>query len=321
MRKWQMLILFCLAVVVTAAPAFAELIRLHGTIASVASDERLMLRADDGRMVPVDFSRDDIDPWRLTVGEGVTILGEWRHGQFAARDVIEDDASRHHRVHGTIRSVGPGRSLVLTTDDGRTLRVDLRRDDIDMRRLTVGEQIAVVGAPGWRDGVFIARDVVEDSTRHQRERVHGIIRAMGPGRTLLLSTDDGRTIRVDYSRDDIDTRLLTVGEGIVVAGRLDDRGVFVARNVVQDESRQWQRLRGAIRKLGPGRNLVLAADDGRRLRVDLSRDDIDLRQLRRGDRILVVGVAGARPGVFTARDVMLEQSPSASPGYPYPPRW
>jgi cytochrome c-type biogenesis protein CcmE len=319
MRKWRVLSLLCLAVVVTAAPAFADLIRLHGTIASVPSDERFMLRTDDGRMVPVDFSRDDIDPRRLTVGEGVTALGQWRHGQFDARDVIEDDAGRHHRVHGTIRSVGPGRSLVLATDDGRTLRVDLRRDDIDMRRLTVGEQIAVVGAPGWRDGVFIARDVVEDSTRHQR--VHGIIRSMGPGRSLLLATDDGRTIRVDFSRDDIDARLLTVGEGIVVTGRRDDRGVFIARDVVQDESRQWQRVRGAIRRLGPGRALVLATDDGRTLRVDLSRDDIDMRQLRRGDRILVVGNTGVKPGVFTARNVVVEQSPAASPAQPYPPRW
>ena len=58
----------------------------------------------------------------------------------------------------------------------------------------------------------------------------------------------------------------------------------------------------------------------RTLRVDLSRDDIDMRRLRRRERILVVGVTGLEPGVFTARDVVLENWPAASPGYSYRPQ-
>jgi len=159
--------------------------------------------------------------------------------------------------------------------------------------------------------------VIEDAARH-RQRVHGVIRSVGPGRSLVLATDDGRTLRVDLSRDDIDMRLLTRGEGIIVVGRPGDRpGVFVALNVIQDETRHMQRVHGVIRAIGPGRSLVLAADDGRTLHVDLSRDDIDMHLLRRGNRILVVGVTGVEPGVFTARNVVLDHHPSASPRDPY----
>src|SRR5688572_5633181 len=180
MRTLRLVALMCLAVVVVAGPAVADPIRVHGTVVSVTSDHTFVLRTDDGRTVSVDFSRDDIDPRWLRPGEGVTVVGTTRQGQIVARDVIEDDARHVQRLHGVVRSVGPGRSLVLRTDDGHTLRVDLSRDDIDMRLLTRGEGIIVVGRPGDQPGTFVARNVVQDETR-RLQRVHGVVRAVGPG--------------------------------------------------------------------------------------------------------------------------------------------
>ena len=48
------------------------------------------------------------------------------------------------------------------------------------------------------------------------QRLHGTIQSLGPGRRLVLKTDDGRTVNVDFSRDNIDARLLTVGEKVTV---------------------------------------------------------------------------------------------------------
>jgi len=42
-----------------------------------------------------------------------------------------------------------------------------------------------------------------------------------------------------------------------------------------------------------------------------------MRMLRRGDRILVAGVTGIEPGVFSAHNVVVDYHPAASPGYPY----
>ena len=67
------------------------------------------------------------------------------------------------------------------------------------------------------------------------QRVHGVIPSVGPGRRLIPITDDGRTVRVDLSRNDIDLRLLTRGEGVTVVGRTGGEfGAFAARNVVVD---------------------------------------------------------------------------------------
>src|SRR6266540_3825089 len=97
------------------------------------------------------------------------------------------------RVHGTVQSVGPGRTLLLKADDGRTLTIDFSRDDIDARLLTAGEKVTVTGVTGRELNVFTAHNVNQDETVHV-QRLHGTILSLGPGRRLVLRTDDGRTV-------------------------------------------------------------------------------------------------------------------------------
>jgi hypothetical protein len=227
----------CIALIGMTSPAvFAEAVRVHGTVQSVGPARTLVLMADDGRTLTIDFTRDDIDARLLKVGEKITVFGEsgGQAGPLRAHNIVQDETRQMHRVHGTISSVGPGRRLVLKADDGRTLSVDFSRDDIDIRHLTVGEKITVTGVTGRELNVFTAHNLSQDEARTV-QRLHGTIQSLGPGRRLVLRTDDGRTVNVDFSREDIDLRLLTVGEKVTVAGVTGrELNVFTAHNVIQD---------------------------------------------------------------------------------------
>ena len=230
----------CLAFIgVTSLAVFAESVRVHGTVQSVGPGRTLVLKADDGRTLSVDFSLDDIDVRLLTAGEKVTVTGATGRepNVFMARDVVQDRAVHTQRLHGTIASLGPGRRLVLRTDDGRTVNVDFSRDHIDSRVLTVGEKLTVAGATGPESDVFTALNVIQDEAVTM-QKVYGTIVSVGPGRTLVLRTDDGRTLTVDFSRDtSIDVRQLTRGERVTAAGVTGrEPNVFTARNVVLENA-------------------------------------------------------------------------------------
>ena len=315
MRALRIAILCSVLVATMGSVAFGDEARMHGTVQSIGPGRTLLLRADDGRSVVVDFSRDDIDPRLLTVGEKITVAGVigGHPPVLRATTLVQDEERQMQRVHGAVVSVGPGRRLVLRADDGRMLNVDFSRDEVDARQLTPGEKVTVVGVTGRELNVFTAYNVIQDEER-QAQRVHGTVVSVGPGRRLGLRTDDGRVLDVDISRDDTDLRQLTLGEKVTVVGVTGrELNVFRAHDVIQDEGHRIHRVRGTVLSVGPGRVLVLRTDDGRTLDVDFSRDtNIDVRRLTRGERVTVVGAIGRDATVFSASRVVLE-SPAALP--------
>ena len=155
---------------------------IHGRVDRV-DGSRLTLRADDGRRLTVDMSKAGTEIQRnLQQGDGVTVATHDVTGRNVVAEFIQKDSSagvqpsasptqtpvdqkNWQRIHGTVSSVSAER-LMLKTDDGRDLRVDMKDVSPDVRKaLTVGEGVEVAGFYRADDKHLTARYIQQDSSK------------------------------------------------------------------------------------------------------------------------------------------------------------
>jgi outer membrane lipoprotein SlyB len=202
-------------------------------------------------------------------------------------------------------------------------------------RLARGEWIFDRTANAWvshpsvgRNPQYLASGAAPGEPSAASQRLRGTVERID-GSMIRVRTDDGRRMAVDVSqaRQNL-TDTLRPGERVVFAGVPGDGNRFVAR-FISDERRGLvdgqsssqaappasgsDQISGRVTSLS-GSKLNLTADDGRRLRVDVSQvDKTVLNALNPGDTILLSGQRGGQSSDdFTARYIE-RGAASASP--------
>jgi hypothetical protein len=220
-------------------------------------------------------------------------------------------------VHGHVNSID-GTRLTFHADDGRVLFVDASGVNASVRRaLGPNERVTLIGIPGPNRNQFRARFIQDDSPGRGTargndagwQRIPGTVQAVH-GSTVALRADDGRILTVDTTEVTKSIgRALTPGERVEVIGPVNrDRNHVSARWIEQDrarpasarsasqpeaavrvDERNWQRIHGTVQSVR-GSTLILRADDGRRLTVDVAGMSPNVvRGLTPGEGVTVVG--------------------------------
>ena len=213
-------------------------------------------------------------------------------------------------------------TLVLRTDDRRTVRIDTASIDPQVRQQLVPGQSVTVTTRGTGD-VLTATDIqiAQGQTKPQAfSRVGGTVQERSEGR-VLFRTKEGLTLPVDTSqirglpylatntpatliyeqgpRQDLVAIWIQPGDAAASASPT----IEPSASVPGVASPAGQRLEGLVESIGVD-ELTLQTSDGRLLRVDTTGvDEGALADIRPGDIVRVTGNAGSDPGRFNANDV------------------
>jgi preprotein translocase subunit YajC len=164
--------------------------------------------------------------------------------------------------------------------------------------------------------------------------IHGKV-AKIEGTTLTLKADDGRTLAVDMTQVGENIRkALTPGEGVIIRGFAGAQpNQFTARFIQQDSSdpsrggrivgqaapQQWQTVHGTVDEVKE-KTLVLRADDGRPITVDMAQVGEDIRKaLTKGEGVTVTGFWEGDQSRLSARSIQQDSSDPARGGRVVPP--
>ena len=227
------------------------------------------------------------------------------------------------KLHGAVVTAHDT-TLVLRTDDQRTVRVDTGSIDPQVRRqLTPGQSVTVT-ARGNGD-VLAASDVqVEQgkSTAQSFQRVSGTVQERSDTR-VLFKTRDGLTLPVDTSqirglpylapntpatliyqqgpKQEIQAVWIEAGDAAASASPTTEPPASTPAPAAASPG--GQTLQGMVESVGLSA-LTVQTSDGKHVTVDTGHVDRNaLASVRTGDVVTVTGTAGTDPTHFTATSV------------------
>jgi hypothetical protein len=228
------------------------------------------------------------------------------------------------KVHGSVVAAHDT-SLVLRTDDNRTLRLDTGSIDPKVREQLVPGQMVTVTAKGAGADVLTASDVQveQGKTAAQKfQEVPGTVQGRSDNR-VLFRTRDGLTIPVDTSQirglpyfaantpatliyqqgpnQEIQAVWIEPAESSPSASPTTDRATTSAP--AASNAPGGQTLQGMVESLGIN-DLTLQTADGRHVTVATGTVDRNsLASVRPGDSVTVTGTPGSDPARFTATSI------------------
>jgi hypothetical protein len=215
-----------------------------------------------------------------------------------------------------------GTTLILRTDDRRTIRVDTASIDPQVRQQLVPGQLVTVTTRGTGD-VLTASDIQVEQGQNKPQafsRVTGTVQERSEGR-VLFRTREGLTLPVDTSqirglpylaentpatliyeqgpRQELVAVWIQPGDAAASASPT----LEPSASVPSTPSPAGQRLEGMVESIGLDQ-LTIQTSDGRHVRVNTaSVDRGDLARIRPGDVVTVTGNAGTVPDQFSANAI------------------
>jgi hypothetical protein len=224
-----------------------------------------------------------------------------------------------NKLHGSV-VLARDNTLVLRTDDHRSVRVDTASIDPQVRQQLVPGQAVTVTARGAGGDVLTASDVQVEQGKNAPQafsRVTGTVLERSDGR-VLFKTKEGLTLPVDTSQirglpflaantpatliyeQGPKQELLGVwiepGDAAVSASPTSDPSA----STTSAASPAGQTLEGLVESVGQGA-LTLQTGDGRHIQVDTNSVDRGaLSGVRPGDVVTLTGNAGTDPNRFSA---------------------
>lgn len=174
--------------------------------------------------------------------------------------------------------------------------------------LLIGLAAAWSTGPGAR---IVAAQSPEE-LQHGVRDIRGTVRSVeGELKQLHVRTDDGRVLRVDMSRvAGVDVRTLQPGDRVHLVGQyFGEPGLFTAFRVGSDGdvardggTPEWHRIHGHVQSIeGEIKQVTFKTDDGRILKVDMSRVNPEVQQaLTVGEGATVIGHFYGEPNRLTA---------------------
>lgn len=211
---------------------------------------------------------------------------------FALLLVAVPAAAQEQAIHGYVNYVEHAQNrLYITTDDGRPIVVDIGGSPNSPSARNPGEAVMVFGTPTGPT-TFRATNVVADRDHGQAATslpsgwtaVQGRVERVD-GSRLMLRTHDNRILTVDMTQVARPVqRAIQQGDTITVLGEAARQTpqLFTARFIQSDRTSSamaqatgsgqpaggWQRIHGQVQSV-QGTTLLLRADDGRTLAVDM----------------------------------------------------
>jgi len=234
------------------------------------------------------------------------------------------------KLHGTV-VLTQGTTMVLRTDDNRTVRVDMASIDPQARQQLVPGQKVTVTARGAGD-VLTASDLQVEQGQAAPQafsKVTGTVQESSPGH-VLFKTKEGLTLPVDTSQihglpylaaNTPATLIYEQGAKQEVVGVWIEPGqAGASASPTLEPSRSssssqpsaslpstGQQLEGRVESIALS-ELTVQTSDGRHVRVDTSGvDRSTLASVRPGDTVTVTGTATSNPDSFNATSVTKSQ--------------
>ena len=229
------------------------------------------------------------------------------------------------KLHGTV-VLTQGTTMVLRTDDKRTVRVDMASIDPQARQQLVPGQSVTVTARGAGD-VLTASDLQVEQGQASSQvfsKVAGTVQESSPGK-VLFKTKEGLTLPVDTSQihglpylaaNTPATLIYEQGpKQEVVAVWIEPGQSGASSSSLPSASTEpsaslpstGQQLEGRVESIALS-ELTVQTSDGRHVRVDTSGvDRTTLARVRPGDTVTVTGTATSNPDAFNATTVTKSQ--------------
>src|SRR5258705_1893958 len=213
-------------------------------------------------------------------------------------------------------------SVVLRTDDKRSVRVDTASIDPQVRKQLVPGQKVTVTARGSGGDVLTASDIQVEQGQASPQafsRVSGTVQERSAGR-VLFKTKEGLTLPVDVSQirglpyiaaNTPATLIYEQGPKQEILGVWIEPGDAAASASPATESSPsaglpssaGQKLEGVVQSVGAS-ELTLQTSDGRHVRLDTNGvDRTTLASVRPGDIVAITGSAGSAADKFAATSV------------------
>ncbi len=222
-------------------------------------------------------------------------------------------------------------SVVLRTDDKRSVRVDTASIDPQVRQQLVPGQKVTVTARGSGGDVLTASDIQVEQGQASPQafsRVSGTVQERSAGR-VLFKTKEGLTLPVDVSqirglpymaanspatliyeqgpKQEILGVWIEPGDAAVSASPAAEpaasAGSQPSASLPSGSAGAGQKLEGLVESVGMS-ELTVQTADGRKIRVDTAGvDRAALASVRPGDIVTVTGNAGTDPDKFSANSL------------------
>ena len=236
-----------------------------------------------------------------------------------------------NKVHGAVVTAHDT-TVVLRTDDKRSVRVDTASIDPQVRQQLVPGQKVTVTARGGGD-VLTASDIQVEQGQAAPQafsRVTGTVQERTNGR-ILFKTKEGLTLPVDTSqirglpylaantpatliyeqgpKQEINAVWIEAGDSAVSASPAVEpaasqpTGSQPAASLPSGAAGAGQKLEGLVESVGTS-ELTVQTADGRHIRIDTAGvDRATLASVRPGDIVTVTGNATTDPDKFSANSV------------------
>ena len=185
--------------------------------------------------------------------------------------------------------------------------------------------------------IFLTAALANPAAAQTSQNVHGTVQSV-QGSQLTLKADDGHVLTVDMSAVGQNIQqALTPGMGVTITGSTGASANQMTAQYIQQDSSDpsrgggvvgqpaagptqpsgdWQKVHGTVQSVS-GTTLMMKADDGRELTVDMSAVGQNIQQaLQQGMGVTLAGFAGAAANQFTAQFIQQDSSagaPAASP--------
>jgi len=228
------------------------------------------------------------------------------------------------KLHGSVVTANDT-TLVLRTDDQRTVRVDTASIDPKVRQQLTSGQSVTVTARGAGGDVIAASDVQVEpgkSATQSFQRVSGTVQERS-GNRVLFKTRDGLTLPIDVSQihglpyiatntpatliyqqgSKQEVQAVWIEPGDTAASASPSTGSAASTPAPGTASPGGQTLQGMVESVGLS-DLTLQTSDGKHVTVAISNvDKSALASVRPGDAVAVTGTAGTDPTHFTATSI------------------
>ena len=290
---------------------------ISGEIIRMVDNDEFFLQTNNGR-VRVDADLPDSQFLDLEPGETVEVAGIFDDEDFDAVEITRLDgssavsqnsqSSRNDTISGKIVRMVDNDEFLLQTSDGR-VRVDADLPDSQFLDLKRGQRVSVVGERDGRDfdALEITRpngsQVLPQSSRN--DTISGKIIRMVDNDEFLLRTNNGR-VRVDADLPDSQFLDLKRGQRVSVVGEKDGRD-FDAREITRPNGSQVlpqtsrnDTISGRVIRMVDNDEFLLQTNNGR-VRVDADLPDAQFLDLKRGQKVSVVGEKDGKD--FDAREI------------------